>query len=654
MSLKITSFKEYQQQYQQSLSNPDEFWSDKAKNFHWFKPFTKISNCDFTQPHIEWFKDGVSSIAYNCLDRHIEAGKGEQIAIIHEPNDPKDEVTKLTYKELHAQVCQFANMLEAKGIKAQDRVCIYMPMIIQGAVAMLACARIGAIHNVVFAGFSAKSLADRIENSAAKMLITADILQRGEKKLELWEIAKEALSKCDTVENVILYRRSDPCVSPLHGNVRIVENHELSLQDLASEPEKSVPAISIWQDEIDKYPAQHNCAQLPSEHPLFILYTSGSTGKPKGVVHSHGGYMVYTAYSFQNVFQYNVGDIFFCTADIGWITGHSYLLYAPLLSGGTTLMFEGVPTYPDASRFWQIIDKHKVNIFYTAPTAIRALMQKGDEYVVNYSLQSLKTLGSVGEPINKEAWQWYYEKVGKKLSTIVDTWWQTETGGILISALSGITPSEPTYAGLPLPGVAPLLLDDEGKEIKEANKTGNLCFKQAWPSMLRGVWGDKKKFKETYFSQFPGYYFAGDGAFKNEDGLFRIIGRVDDVINVSGHRLGTAEIENVINMNENVSESAVIGYPHEIKGEGICAFVISKQLSSKIDNLENEIIKQINSEIGAIAKPDKIYIVTDLPKTRSGKIMRRVLKKIIAKEKDLGDVTTLMNPDIVEKIQALM
>ncbi len=644
MSLKITSFKEYQQQYQQSLSNPDEFWADKAKNFHWFKPFTQVSNCDFTQANIEWFKDGVSSIAYNCLDRHIEAGKGDQVAIIHEPNDPKDEVTKLTYKELHAQVCQFAHMLEAKGIKAGDRVCIYMPMIIQGAVAMLACARIGAIHNVVFAGFSAKSLADRIQNSAAKMLITADILQRGEKKLELWEIAKEALAKCDSIENVILYKRNATSDSAQHQYT----------QESTTKKDIRIIRPTIWQDEITNYPITHNCAQLPSEHPLFILYTSGSTGKPKGVVHSHGGYMVYTSYSFQNVFQYNDGDIFFCTADIGWITGHSYLLYAPLLSGGTTLMFEGVPTYPDASRFWQIIDKHKVNIFYTAPTAIRALMQKGDEYVVNYSLQSLKTLGSVGEPINKEAWQWYHEKVGKKLSTIVDTWWQTETGGILISALSGITPSEPTYAGLPLPGVAPLLLDDEGKEIKEANKTGNLCFKQAWPSMLRGVWGDEKKFKETYFAHFPGYYFAGDGAFKNEDGLFRIIGRVDDVINVSGHRLGTAEIENVINMNENVAESAVIGYPHEIKGEGICAFVIAKQLSSKIDNLENEIIKQINSEIGAIAKPDKIFIVPDLPKTRSGKIMRRVLKKIIAKEKDLGDITTLMNPEVVAQIQDLM
>lgn len=628
MTFRITSFDQYKSEYIKSITNPQEFWAGKASNFHWFKKWNQVINCDFHKPHIEWFKDGVSSIVYNALDRHIEAGKGDNIAIIHEPNDPKDESTKITYKELHQQVCQFANLLIAKGIKKGDRVCIYMPMIVEAAVAMLACARIGAVHCVVFAGFSAKALAGRIQDSGAKILITADLLFRGDKKIDLWEIAKEALNDCNSIDQIIIYKRGEKLATAQN--------------------------VTIWQDEIVNYTSQHKCEEVDAEHPLFTLYTSGSTGKPKGILHTHGGYMVYAAYSFQNVFQYKTGDIFFCTADIGWITGHTYLIYGPLLSGATTVMFEGVPTYPTPERFWQIIEKHKVNIFYTAPTAIRALMQKGDEHVTKYNLKSLKTLGSVGEPINEEAWHWYHEKVGKGVSSIVDTWWQTETGGIMISALSGITPSRASYAGLPLPGIVPILLDDDGKEITLSSKVGNLCFKQPWPGMLRGIWGNEKKFRETYFEHFSGYYFSGDGALKSDDGLYRIIGRIDDVIKVSGHRIGTAEVENAINMHENIAESAVIGYPHEIKGEAICVFAIAKKLSSKVNSLENEIIELIKKEIGAIAKPDKVFIVPDLPKTRSGKIMRRILKKIINGEKDLGDISTLVNPDVVVQIQKMI
>ncbi len=634
MTFKVSSFAEYKSQYQKSLADPSQFWGDKAENFHWFKKWDNVSNCDFTQAKIEWFGGAKTNIAFNCLDRHVaDDSLKNKIAIIHEPNDPKDESRKISYQELFEQVCQFANLLIASGIKVGDRVCIYMPMIPEAAVAMLACARIGAVHSVVFAGFSAHALRGRIQDSQAKMLITADLLFRGDKIINLQEIAQEALEECDSVENVVMYRRGGPIYAPATSEVSQTNARATFL---------------IWQDEIAKHSTKNICAQLNSEDLLFTLYTSGSTGKPKGVMHSHGGYMVYAAYSFQNVFQYCDGDIFFCSADIGWITGHSYLIYGPLLSGATTVMFEGVPTYPDASRFWSVIEKHQVNIFYTAPTAIRALMQKGDEFIDGYNLSSLKTLGTVGEPINQEAWQWYFEKVGRKKCAIVDTWWQTETGGIMISALSGITESRATFAGLPLPGIAPILLDDDGAEIKEANKTGNLCFNQPWPSMIRGVFGDEKKFHETYFAKFKGYYFAGDGAYRSDDGLYRIIGRTDDVLNVSGHRLGTAEIENVINMHENVAESAVIGFPHEIKGEGICAFVIAKKNAPK--NLVDEISELIKKEIGSIAKPDKIYIAQDLPKTRSGKIMRRILKKILAGKKDLGDISTLVNPDIVAQI----
>ncbi len=624
----IKSKADYIQQYQASISDPQKFWAEIASNFFWFEKFTQTSNCNLAQGKIEWFKNGKTNISYNCLDRHLEK-LGDKTAIIWESNDPQEKSQKITYKELHEQTCQFANLLLARGVKAGDRVCIYMPMIMQSAVAMLACARIGAIHSVVFAGFSAKSLAGRIQDCGAKILITADLLFRGEKEIELSEIAKEALLECNLVETVIIYKRGE--------------------KELLA-PENSRLNCLLWQDEIKKYSSENQAAAIDSENPLFILYTSGSTGNPKGIVHSTGGYMVYAGYSFQNVFQYQQGDIHFCTADIGWITGHSYLVYGPLLNGATILMFEGIPTHPTPARFWQVIEKHRVNIFYTAPTAIRALMQKGDEFILGHDLSSLKTLGSVGEPINEEAWSWYNEKIGKKKCPIVDTWWQTETGGILISTMAGVTQSKAAHAGLPLPGIAPILLNDLGKEILEKNKIGNLCFSQSWPAMARDIWGDHEKFLKTYLQPFPKYYLAGDGAFQNEEGLYRIIGRTDDVIKVSGHRLGTAEIENAINSHLNVSESAVIGLPHQIKGEGIYAFVILKNTAQ---NIEAEILAIIQKEIGAIACPEKTYFVADLPKTRSGKIMRRILKKIIAGEENLGDISTLVNPETVEQLKNL-
>jgi acetyl-CoA synthetase len=632
MTFQISSQEEYNQQYQESVQDPKLFWSKIANNFFWFEKWQEVMDCDFSKAKINWFLGGKTNLAYNCLDRHLEKN-GDKIAIISEGNDPQDENQKITYKELHKQTCKFANLLLAQGIKKGDRVCIYMPMIVESVVAILACCRIGAVSCVVFAGFSAKALAGRIKDSGAKMLITSDLLFRGDKKIELLEIAKEALQECDLVESVIVYKRS---------NKSIISQK---------------PLIKIWQEEIIKYSNICKAEICDSEDPLFILYTSGSTGKPKGILHTTAGYMIYAAYSFANVFQYKENDIFFCTADIGWITGHSYLVYGSLLNGATTLIFEGVPTHPNPSRFWEIIEKHQVNIFYTAPTAIRALMHKGDQFVDSFKMSSLKTLGSVGEPINEEAWLWYHEKVGKKQCAIVDTWWQTETGGILISSLSGVTESKATFAGKPLPGIKPVLLNEEGQEILENNKIGNLCFKDAWCGMTRGIWGDEKKFMETYFERFPNYYFAGDGAFRDENGNYRVIGRVDDVINVSGHRLGTAEIENVINMHEEISESAVIGYPHQIKGEGICAFVIFKTHYNHFQNsdqIKQETLSLIEKEIGAIARPDKIYLVSDLPKTRSGKIMRRILKKILAGEEDLGDISTLVNQDIVQEIKEII
>jgi len=623
MTFKILSKEQYHDEYQASIQDPQKFWSEIADNFFWFEKWQKTMNCDLSKAQISWFENGKTNISYNCLDRHLEK-LGDKIAIIWESNDPNIESQKITYKELHEQTCQFANLLLARGIKKGDRVCIYMPMILQSAIAMLACARIGAVHSVVFAGFSAQALAGRIQDCAAKMLITSDLLFRGDKKIELFEIVKEALTQCPNVESVIVYQRSQQEISGKN--------------------------IIIWQDEIKKYNSVNKAEIIDSNDPLFVLYTSGSTGKPKGILHAAAGYMVYAGYSFQNVFQYQQDDIYFSSADIGWITGHTYLIYGPLLNGATSLMFEGIPTYPTASRFWEVIKKHKVNIFYTAPTAIRSLMQKGDKFIEGQDLSSLKTLGSVGEPINEEAWQWYFEKVGNKKCPIVDTWWQTETGGILISTLAGVTESKPSYAGLPLPGIKPILFDDLGNKITQKNKSGNLCFSQPWPGMTQGIWGDDEKFFQTYYSQFPDYYFSGDGAFIDENGLYRINGRTDDVIKVSGHRLGTAEIENAINSHKNVSESAVIGVPHDIKGEVIHAFVITKD-SAK--NIENEIMGLIQKQIGSIAKPEKISFVSDLPKTRSGKIMRRIIKKIVAGEKDLGDVATLVNPEVVEQLKKL-
>lgn len=615
---------EYNQQYEFALSDPKKFWDEIAQNFFWFEKYSEVMNCDLSQGKIEWFKDGKSNLAYNCLDRNLEKS-GDKTAIIWESNDPNEANQNLTYRELFKQTCQFANLLLEHGIKKGDRVCIYMPMIPQALIAMLACARIGAVHCVVFAGFSAKALAGRIQDCGAKMLITSDLLFRGDKKIELLEIAEDAVAQCDSIESAIVYKRS--------------KNHQIDKK------------FVIWQDEIEKYSTKQEAEKMNSEDPLFILYTSGSTGKPKGILHTTAGYMTYAGYSFQNVFQYQENEIFFCSADIGWITGHSYFAYGPLLNGATILMFEGIPTHPTPARFWQVIEKHKVNIFYTAPTAIRALMQKGDEFTQGHDLSSLRVLGTVGEPINEEAYKWFYEKIGNKKCPIVDTWWQTETGGILISTLAGVTQSKPAFAGLPLPGIVPVLFDEAGKEILEADKIGNLCFKQAWPAMARDVWNDHEKFIKTYYSNFLGNYFAGDGALRTKDGLFRIIGRTDDVIKVSGHRLGTAEIENAINSHENVSESAVIGVVDDIKGEVIYAFVIAK---SPKENLEKEISKIIEKEIGAIARPEKIYIVADLPKTRSGKIMRRILKKIIEGEKDLGDVSTLVNSEVVEKLHSLI
>lgn len=627
----IKSQADYKKQYQLALDNPDKFWDEIANNYFWHEKWQKTSDCDLENAKICWFLGGKTNISYNCLDRHLET-RSDKTAIVWESNDPNEESIKISYKELHAETCRIANLLSANGIKKGDRICFYMPMIWQAVAAMLACTRIGAIHSVVFAGFSASALASRIDDCGAKMLITADVLFRGDKTIDLFSIADEAIKKSSAIESVLLFQR---------GKEDVKSDNKIN--------------IINYQKEIAKHSTTHEAEALDAEDPSFILYTSGSTGTPKGIVHSTGGYMVYAGYSFKNVFQAEENDLFFCTADIGWITGHTYLTYGPLLNGTTILMFEGVPTYPDASRFWQIVEKHKVNILYTAPTAIRALMQKGDKFVDGHDLSSLKTLGSVGEPINEEAWQWYFDKIGNKKCAIVDTWWQTETGGILISTFAHVNESKPSYAGFPLPGIVPALLDNDKNEINEDEKLGSLCMKQAWPSMARGVWNNRKKFVETYYAEFPGYYLAGDGAFK-EKGLFRIIGRNDDVIKVSGHRLGTAEIENATNQHELVTESAVIGAPHEIKGEGIHVFAITRQEIAESDQekVTKEISKLIEKEIGAIARPEKIYIVSDLPKTRSGKIMRRILKKLVAGESDLGDISTLVNPETVEVLRNLV
>jgi acetyl-CoA synthetase len=625
---RISSFEAYQAQYRRSIEEPEAFWSDVASSFLWKKPWQQVLDWNFDQPDVRWFSGGSLNITENCLDRHL-AERAEQTAFIWEPNDPRDMSEHISYRELHIRVCRYANVLKKRGIGKGDRVCIYMPMIPDLAVAVLACARIGAIHSVVFAGFSAQSLADRINDAGAKAVLCSDGLYRGNKEIPVKAVVDEALEQCQTVETVIISRRTQ---WPLH----LHEGRDLMLED----------ALRDVSDECVAEP-------MDSEDLLFILYTSGSTGKPKGVVHTCGGYMVYAGYTFQNVFQYEAGDVFFCTADIGWITGHSYIVYGPLLNGATSVMFEGIPTFPDPGRFWQIIDKYGVTQFYTAPTAIRSLMTFGDEHVLAYNLHSLKLLGTVGEPINEEAWHWYHTHVGKGRCPVVDTWWQTETGGIMLSGLGGLSPMKPAHAGLPLPGIQPVLLAPDGKELQEAEAEGLLCMKFPWPSIIRSTYGDHERCRQTYFSAFPGYYFTGDGAKRDADGMYRIIGRVDDVINVSGHRLGTAEIENAINLHPAVAESAVVGYPHAIKGQGIYAYIITRNPVDDEADLKAQIIETINSAIGKIARPDKLQIVAGLPKTRSGKIMRRILRKIAEGElENLGDTTTLLDPAVVDAIIA--
>ena len=623
---KIESLEEYYQNYQESIDNPESFWEHKASSFQWMSKWTKVLNWEFDTPKVEWFVGGKLNITENCLDRHLET-RPNQVAILWEPNNPKEKVIKITYKELHNKVSVFANVLKNHGAKKGDRICLYMPMVPELAIATLACARIGAIHSVVFAGFSAKALADRINDASCNILLTSDGSYRGSKQLCLKAIVDKALESCSSIKSCIVLKRTG--------------------ENVSMKPKRDF----WWKEETSKVSSFCKAQKMDSEDPLFILYTSGSTGKPKGVQHHCGGYMVYAEYSFRNVFQYNQDDIYWCTADIGWITGHTYIVYGPLLAGATTVMFEGVPTFPDAGRFWEICDKHQVNIFYTAPTAIRALQACGNKFPEKYDLSSLKTLGSVGEPINEEAWHWYNKYIGKEKCSIVDTWWQTETGGILISPLSNITKTKPTYATLPLPGIQPCLVDINGDELLGNNVEGNLCIKFPWPSMIRTIYGDHERCKNVYFSNYSGKYFTGDGCKRDDDGFYRITGRVDDVINVSGHRLGTAEVENGINEHPLVIESAVVGFPHDIKGQGIYAYIILDKNSFSENKLTEQIIETVVKEIGSIAKPDKIQFVKGLPKTRSGKIMRRILRKVAEGDtSSLGDTSTLLDPTVVEGI----
>ncbi|MAY83176.1 MAG: acetate--CoA ligase [Flavobacteriales bacterium] len=625
MDLRLKSFEEYKSAYKSSVENPDAFWDGIAKQFKWIKPYDKVCEWDFRKPDVKWFVGGKVNITENALDVHLQE-RPDQTAILWEPNEVNEPALEISYKELYHKVCRFANALKKQGIQKGDRVVLYMPMVPELAIACLACARIGAIHSVVFAGFSAKAMADRINDASAKMVITADELRRGDKRLNIKEIVDTALEECASVERVIVYQSKGEKHNWHEGrDLSWDEAEEGCSDDCAAEP-------------------------MDSEDMLFILYTSGSTGKPKGVVHTHGGYMVYATYSFQNVFQYEPGDIYWCTADIGWITGHSYIVYGPLISGATTMMFEGIPSYPDPGRFWKVCEKHKVNQFYTAPTAIRALMGCGNEFVEGYDLSSLKVLGTVGEPINEEAWEWYHKMVGKENCPIVDTWWQTETGGIMISGLGDHSPQKPTFAGYPLPGIQPVIKNDKGETIEENGFEGLLCIQHPWPSVIRTTYGNHERCKQVYFSAFDNCYFTGDGAKRDENGMYRIIGRVDDVINVSGHRFGTAEIEDAINQHPEVIESAVVGFPHEVKGQGIYAFVIG---SSNIheEGLEKAVRAIVEEMIGKIARPDHIQIVDGLPKTRSGKIMRRILRKIVANEADqLGDTSTLLDPEVVDKL----
>lgn len=631
MNLQVKSFEEYQQSYQLSVDNPEVFWANIAEHFTWKKKWDRVLDWNFTEPKIEWFGGAKLNITENCLDRHLE-NNGDDIAIIWESNDPDEASRNISYRELHQQVCTFSNVLKQNGAKKGDRICLYMPMILELEVAVLACARIGAIHSVVFGGFSAQSISDRIQDAQCNIVVTADGSFRGNKEICLKNIMDEALISCPSVERVIVVERSKSAILMEKGrdvfyDQEMSRMESLGLTDFAAEP-------------------------MDSEDPLFILYTSGSTGKPKGVVHTCGGYMVFATYTFQNIFQYKKGQIYFCTADIGWITGHSYIVYGPLASGATSLMFEGIPTFPDAGRFWDIVEKFKVNILYTAPTAIRSLMAFGLDFVKNKDLSSLQVLGSVGEPINEEAWNWYYEHIGKKNCPIVDTWWQTETGGIMISPLAHLTPTKPCYATLPLPGIQPILVDVKGVEIIGNGVSGNLCIKFPWPGMIRTTYGDHERCKTTYFATYENLYFTGDGCLRDEDGYYRITGRVDDVMNISGHRIGTAEVENAINMHSGVIESAVVAYPHDIKGQGIYAYVILDNATHDPTQIKKDISATVTKIIGAIARPDKIQIVSGLPKTRSGKIMRRILRKIAEGDvSNLGDTSTLLDPAVVEKIK---
>jgi len=632
MNLKVSSFDEYKQVYKQSVEQPEQFWDSIAENFLWRKKWDKTLEWNFKEPNVKWFEGGKLNITENCLDRHLET-LGDTPAIIWEPNDPGEDHRVLTYRQLFDKVCQFANVLKNNNVKKGDRICIYMPMVPELAIAILACARIGAIHSVVFGGFSAQSIADRIQDADCSLVITCDGAFRGAKDIPLKNVIDDALVTCPSVKKVIVLTRTRTPVAMLKG------------RDV------------WWEDEIKKVETQRNttCAaeEMDAEDMLFILYTSGSTGKPKGVVHTCGGYMVYAGYTFANTFQYEPGEVYFCTADIGWITGHSYIVYGPLSQGATSLMFEGIPTFPDAGRFWDIVEKFKVNILYTAPTAIRSLMSFGDSFVEGKDLSSLKKLGTVGEPINEEAWHWYDEKIGHKKCPIVDTWWQTENGGHMITPIAGITPTKPGYAMLPLPGIQPVLVDEKGDVIEGNGVSGNLCIKFPWPGMIRTTYGDHERCRQAYFATYPDMYFTGDGCLRDEDGYYRITGRVDDVLNVSGHRIGTAEVENAINMHSSVVESAVVGYPHDIKGQGVYAYVVSPNVHGNEDLTRKDIIMTVSRIIGAIAKPDKIQFVSGLPKTRSGKIMRRILRKIAEGDtSNLGDTSTLLDPAVVDEIKS--
>ncbi|MFC1225374.1 acetate--CoA ligase [Pedobacter sp. BG31] len=624
--MQITSFKQYEEDYKKSVENPEQFWGEVAQNFQWRKPWFKVLSWNFNEPDIKWFEGAKLNITENCLDRHL-AANGDKPAIVWEPNNPEEESVTYTYKMLHERVCRFANVLKRNGAKKGDRICIYMPMVPELVIAVLACARIGAVHSVIFGGFSAKSIADRINDSQCKVVITADGSYRGNKQIPLKDVIDDALIGCPTVEKCIVLTHVRTPVSMLKG------------RDV------------WWEDEVKHVNDICEAEEMDAEDMLFILYTSGSTGKPKGVVHTCGGYMVYAGYTFANVFNYQPGEVYFCTADIGWITGHSYIVYGPLSQGATSVLFEGIPTYPTPSRFWDIVEKYKVNTLYTAPTAIRSLMSYGDDPLNGKDLSSIRVLGSVGEPINEEAWHWFDEKIGHGKAPIVDTWWQTETGGIMISPIATVTPTKPSFATLPLPGIQPILVDENGNEIEGNGVMGNLCIKFPWPGMLRTTYGDHERCKQTYFSTYENLYFTGDGCLRDEDGYYRITGRVDDVLNVSGHRIGTAEVENAINMHAGVVESAVVGYPHDVKGQGIYAFVIYPDMHGEAELSKKDILQTVTRVIGAIAKPDKILFVSGLPKTRSGKIMRRILRKIAEGDTgNLGDTSTLLDPGVVEEI----